>query len=234
LKVTLLSPAGPSGLSPRPPLPAGRLERGVPEIRGHTYFADAAAGVGCLVWGATPYRTRPTQRSDYEFSILLEGRFTLTNGNGEDVAVQAGDVFVLPPAFTYQWGQDVPTLKFALSFTPPEAPQPGLVFNKFAAGELAGAASGQSRTLFCDPSGRFCLRLDDLSLGSGHVIGAGYTLLTPIDGAVTLHGGDGAVARVGRGEVAFVASATACDLPATEPARLLACTIRTTPQQRNG
>lgn len=224
MSITVLSRNGPHGLSARPPLPPEILERGTPSIHGHTYFSGA--GVSCVVWGATPYRIRPKQRPDYEFSVLLEGRFRLTDGAGADTHVDAGDAFVLPPGFTYQWGQDVPTLKFALSFTPPEPPGPGSVFTVFRAAELRRAVrSDAERSLFADRSGRFRVGVMDLPAGDAGRLGAGHTLITVVAGAVTLAEEGGRPQHLGSGETALVAAERACAIVAEQPARLLHATV---------
>jgi uncharacterized cupin superfamily protein len=224
-----LSPHGPQGLSSRPSLPPEALERGSPAIQGHGYFSDPEHKVQCVVWGATPYRIHPKQRADFEFSLLLEGKFTLTDGEGNDTHLYAGDAFVLPPGFTYQWGQDVPVLKYALSFTPPVPPALGLLFTPFTASDLADPAPivGQC-LLFGEPSGRFRVTLEDIAVGDpARQLGRDHTVLSVISGAVTLAEAGADTRQLGQGQTAFISAGTACTLSAQAPARLLACTVST-------
>lgn len=229
MAIILLSPSGPKGLSERPSLPATLLERGSPSIQGHTYFAHPDDGVSCVVWSATPYRIHPKQRADYEFSVLLEGSVVITDGKGIDTQVHAGDAFVLPPGFTYQWGQNVPTLKFALSYTPPQPPAAGAVFTLFPATQLTDplAIEGQ-RVLFVEPNRRFIVTLEDLAGGNRHRVGVGHTLLYVVSGSVALRGSAAGAQWLACGESAFIAAGTDCAVLAESPARLLTCTVLTT------
>jgi len=227
MPITLLSPNGPAGLSDRPPLPAEILETAGPAIKGHTYHADAETGVSCVVWGATPYRIRPKRRPDYEFSLLLEGSVILTDGDGRDTVVSAGDAFVLPAAFTYQWGQTEPVLKYALSFKPGQAAAPGAVFTPFRrASLLAGDAEGAD-VLFEATGGHFrVVRQAFCGDDDTAELEAGQTLLTVIDGKVSITEPGSATVAVEAGETAFVDIRAACKIHAQRPARLIACTVR--------
>lgn len=226
MPITLLNPSGPHGLSDRPPLPPEMLETEGPAIRGYTYHVDAETGVTCVVWGATPYRIRPKQRPDYEFSVLLEGSVVLTDGDGHDTLVSTGDAFMLPAAFTYQWGQTEPVLKYALSFRPSQPAPAGSVFTPFRSTSLLAREAGGTDVLFVSPDGR--LRVVQLTFGEGSDTGeldVGQTLLAVLDGEIFItEPGNGAVA-IAAGEAAFLDTRAASKIETKKSARLIACTV---------
>lgn len=225
MSIILLSPDGAAGLSPRSPLPPEILERGQPTIIGHTYHSDA--GVSCVVWGATPYRILPKQRPDFEFSILLEGEVILTEGDGSDTIVSAGDAFVLPASCTYQWGQNVPVLKFALSYRPSEPAPEGCVFTPMRAEVLeADGDVADERVVFEEPDGRFRVTVRNLDAGSLFAMGPGKSLVRVVKGSVSLAEERGQALALGTGETAFVSTDTVLEVEAISPARLLVCTVR--------
>jgi len=225
MSIILLSAGGPSGLSPRPPLPPEILERGDPVITGHTYHSDS--GVSCVVWGATPYRIRPKQRPDFEFSILLEGEVVLTAGDGTDTVVSAGDAFVLPPSFTYQWGQTVPVLKFAVSFTPARPAAPGSVFTPIRLASLMAEVIGASeQVLFEEPTGRFRVIRRDFAAGApASRLEPGQNLVKVLKGSVSLAEEAGDALVLEAGQAAFVPVGEDCQVSATPSARLLICNV---------
>lgn len=227
MPITLLSPNGSAGLSDRPPLPPEILETAGPAIRGHTYHADAETGVTCVVWGATPYRIHPKQRPDFEFSVLLEGSVILTDGEGRDTVVSAGDAFVLPAAFTYQWGQTEPVLKYALSFKPSQPAAPGAIFTPFRRTSLLARDAEGAGVLFEAVDGRF--RVVRRAFGDGLAtaeLDAGQTLLTVLDGEISVAEHGRAAVAIKAGEAAFVDTRAASKIEARQPARLIACTVR--------
>ncbi|MBS7706151.1 hypothetical protein [Chelatococcus asaccharovorans] len=156
-----LIPLGLDGLGPRPPLDAAILDGPGPEIRGQTYLTAPPLGVSIVAWGATPYAIHPKTRPDYEFSILLEGQFDLSNPMTGKVRVHAGDLFVLPPTFSYRWAQTESTLKFALSYRPESPVEPMQDFTLIRRAELSERTGGEEE-LFRSHDRRLtvtCLRL---------------------------------------------------------------------------
>lgn len=180
-----------------------------------------------MVWGATPYRIHPKQRPDFEFSLLLEGSVTLTDAAGNDVVVRAGDAFVLPPRFTYQWGQHEPVLKYALSYMPPDPVAEGLVFTPLWASILeTPPAADRVRTLFEEPTGRFqVVLLNCHGSGPAQAIPAGKSLATVVKGRVTISEGTGDRLALTTGQSAFIAADQACMVRSDQSADLLVCIV---------
>lgn len=222
MTITVLSPEGPGGLSVRPPLPAAILEQGNPQITGHTYHS--ADGVNCVVWGATPYRIHPKQRPDFEFSILLEGEVVLTDGEGRDHIVRAGDAFVLPAAFTYQWGQRVPVLKYALSFTPSQPAAQGSVFTPFhPSAETCWSADGTP--LFREQTGQFSVTGYELEEGNTVELTAEVALIKVLEGAVHAAEEGTETVAIDTGQTAFLSVSGSWALRGAVRSRFIICSV---------
>lgn len=218
--IVRLTPDGPSGLAARPTLPPEILETPAPSIHGHTFYEDAGNRIKCLVWGATPYRIVPKTRPDYEFSILLDGEFTLIGPDGQGILVKAGDAFVLPTGFQYQWSQAVYVRKFAMSFTP----APGSDVGGPRGFTLIRPGDRRSGTLFTDRTGTWTVGIRESSELRGPI---GPTdrleMVRVLDGAVELREADGTRHRFGAGDTYLVAPGTACSVESSGRLRLLVC-----------
>ena len=56
----------------------------------------------CGIWESTPGKV-PIDYKEWEFCHFIEGKAVLTNEQGQEVDVKAGDGFIIPPGFKGTW-----------------------------------------------------------------------------------------------------------------------------------
>ncbi|KAA0970991.1 hypothetical protein FPY71_11065 [Aureimonas fodinaquatilis] len=149
----------------RPPLDPAILNGPSPRITGRTFLTSAVPAVTVVAWGASPYAIHAKTRPDYEFSILLRGRFTLSLPEIGDEAIAAGDMFVLPPTCLYRWSQSEPTMKFALSYRPDGEVSPAQSFTPLREASLTASGSGE-QDLFTSHDGKMVVKQVPLAAGA--------------------------------------------------------------------
>jgi uncharacterized cupin superfamily protein len=73
-----------------------RLIAGSPEFT--TWNVEERDGLYCGIWRSTPGKWR-IQYDEWEFCRILDGRSVLTNSDGQEHHVKAGDSFILRQGF---------------------------------------------------------------------------------------------------------------------------------------
>jgi uncharacterized cupin superfamily protein len=86
--------------------PRSGADVGDPQTSGIEFYAAAdpdAPRVQVGVWECTPGGWSITDRPDTETMVLLAGRIRITDADGTEHALGAGDVFVLPKGWSGRW-----------------------------------------------------------------------------------------------------------------------------------
>ncbi|MBW9110408.1 DUF861 domain-containing protein [Microbacterium trichothecenolyticum] len=94
--------AGPS-MTPSSYVTAGALRGGDPREMelAHVVSDDERLTVG--VWSAEPYAEFVTSHEGYEYTLVLEGRVTLTDPDGDVHTFGAGDAFTIEPGWSGEY-----------------------------------------------------------------------------------------------------------------------------------
>ncbi|WP_235915877.1 cupin domain-containing protein [Thalassovita mangrovi] len=89
--------AGP-GETERPD--AGKLISGDPEFT--TWNLEERDGLYCGIWKSTPGKWRVSY-DEWEYFRILSGVSVLTDAEGQEIRLQAGDAHVIRPGFSGTW-----------------------------------------------------------------------------------------------------------------------------------
>lgn len=77
-----------------------RLISGSPEFT--TWNVEERNGLYCGIWRSTPGKWR-IQYDEWEYCRILDGHSVLTDSDGQEHHVKAGDGFILRPGFSGTW-----------------------------------------------------------------------------------------------------------------------------------
>jgi uncharacterized cupin superfamily protein len=85
-------------------------DNGSPMVRSAQFYSAGGTRVG--VWECTPGGWHIQNRPDTETMLLLKGHVRMTTDGADPVELRAGDVFVLPKAWSGRWDVLETTRKF--------------------------------------------------------------------------------------------------------------------------
>lgn len=80
--------------------PADRVISGEPQFT--TWNHEERDGIYCGIWEATPGHWRVSY-DEWEFCHILSGHSVITDADGTEYHLKAGDSFILRPGFTGTW-----------------------------------------------------------------------------------------------------------------------------------
>lgn len=92
-------------------VPGDAVTHGAPRERelAHLSSADERFTVG--VWSAEPYAERVNSFDGYEYTVVLQGRVTLTHTDGTQHTFGPGDAFTIEPGWSGEYRVDEPLMK---------------------------------------------------------------------------------------------------------------------------
>lgn len=98
-------------MTPSAYVTAEALRGGDPRERelSHLVSADGRYTVG--VWSAEPYSEYVDSHEGYEYTLVLEGRVTLTGADGEARSFGPGDAFTIEPGWSGEYRVDERLMK---------------------------------------------------------------------------------------------------------------------------
>lgn len=193
-------PAG-SGLVEWPAIDPATLVEGRPVQRGHLNDDDAATGYMAGVWDCTAFTARACPYATDEFMLLLEGTVIMVMPDGTEVAVHAGQAFVVPKGLDCQWKQPGYVRKFFMIVDTPAggaASNPSL--GRVTLPPLDGPADASgavtsTRTWFSSSDGRTTVTTRDCTAMDTVIAPSpANELVHVVSGAVTLRTEDGSTA----------------------------------------
>jgi len=94
--------------APVTPQGAGESERPAPEkvLSGDPVFTtwnlEEREGLYCGIWRSTPGKWRVSY-DEWEYCRILSGHSVLTDAEGTEITLRAGDSFILRPGFSGTW-----------------------------------------------------------------------------------------------------------------------------------
>lgn len=96
------------------------IRAGIPNERelSHLVSADGRYIVG--VWSADPYSEYVDSHVGYEYTLVLEGRVTLTDSLGEVHSFGAGETFTIEPGWSGEYRVDDRLVKQYVSYVADE------------------------------------------------------------------------------------------------------------------
>lgn len=219
-----MEPKGPKGkgLDDWGGIPAASLESGTPQQSGFGYLDEKSTGMSAGVWACTPFTGKMDAYSVHEFMTLLEGSVTIVHKDGSEVTVKAGESFFIPKGTVCQWKQPGNVRKYyviwddksgatakdagklravkvdtKLPLAACEGPDPKLV--------VSGTPKWAENLLFADPTGQWTVGLWSTTAYERKVIPfPRHELMHILEGAVTLHDGQGREETFKAGDTLFV------------------------------
>lgn len=84
------------------PVAKERLINGAPLERVHNVFTNTKENFFCGVWESTTGKWNLNYTED-EFCYMIEGKAILTDAQGHEEIIQAGDAFVVPAGYQGTW-----------------------------------------------------------------------------------------------------------------------------------
>ncbi len=202
------------GLVAWDPMDPDSLVSGTPVQRGWLADENAATGYLAGVWDCTAFTAPSEPYPDDEFMLLLEGSLVMRMPGGDEVAVGAGEAFVIPKGFVCQWEQpDYVRKVFMIVSDPvPEGPaNPSLArITKPALEPLPlGSAVATATTCFENATGRMTVSLTAHAGGaSGETAATANELFHVLEGSVTLIA-RGEETSFAAGETGYIRAGTA-------------------------
>lgn len=242
LEIVRFEPNGPAGkgLETWEEIDPATLMAGTPVQRGHVYHELPEAGYLAGVWDCTAMTSKVEPYPVNEFMLLLEGSVTIAVEDGEEVAIRAGEAFVIPQGLRCSWRQSGSVRKYFVIFDDRSG---GTLADPTALGvirpQAAGPAGGMTKIevpnpeIFLSPlpTQYDCGYFEDAT----HQMFVGLWESTPferavvpfprnelmciLEGSVTLTDGDGNEHVFAAGDAAYVRMGTRCSWKSTEIVR---------------
>lgn len=110
-------------------LDAADFQSGVPTQHAHVFFEDTDLGLTVGVWHTTPMQEVFGPYPGDEFIWVLEGHFSMIDGDGNAVPAGAGDSVAFRNAAPMSWKQEGNLKKFFITYLAPNTPTPEVAFN---------------------------------------------------------------------------------------------------------
>jgi uncharacterized cupin superfamily protein len=92
-------------------VPAHALRDGDPRETALTHLDSADGKLSVGVWSAQPYAEHVDAYEGYEYTVILQGRVTLTDADGRHRSFSAGDAFTIEPGWSGEYRVDEPLVK---------------------------------------------------------------------------------------------------------------------------
>lgn len=224
-RVIRFEPDGPGGRGLTPMTLDPVVFQTLPEAQNvHVYFEDEDLGMSAGVWDTSTMQETFGPFPGDEFILVLEGAFTMLNGEGGGVPAQKGQSVIFRNGVPVSWKQDGYLKKFYITYMDPRADLPKI---DSAAGGIVALDPGMTpdagdrvkgegavqhdRILFSNDHGNMTVGLwDSAAWHSQMAPFPVHEFIQVLDGAVMITEEDGTQHDFGAGDVFFIPAGTVC------------------------